>query len=120
MTHFMATMLEGNGIVAATAVIALTMLYLVARWTRRYLENMKPFEELPMAKNSHWIFGHAGMLMTGQKNWQETFNVLGVDSANEYGQTGFWVFNLRMVNVNNWKDARTGELLVFCLSFDCS
>jgi cytochrome P450 len=69
---------------------------------RRRLENMKPFAALPMPGPSHWLFGHFFLLQGDFREGQRRM----VDSANEYGQTSYWLGNTRTVAVIHWQDVR--------------
>ena len=93
-------------VVLALSVLAATTLYALAKAWHHYLETKKPFPDVPMAKGGHFLFGHISAILSGD-NFQETFKRVEVDSANEYGQTGFWVMNLPFLVVNSVKDART-------------
>lgn len=98
--------MDDGPLMIALSVLGVTTLYLVAKAWRHYLETKKPFPNVPMAKGSHFFFGHAGDMLTAD-NFQEAFERIEVDDANEHGQTGFWVLNLRFLSVNSVQDART-------------
>ena len=98
--------IEGDPVTLALFVLGATTLYLLGKAWRRYLETKKPFPNVPMAKGSHFILGHAGDILSTD-NFQEAFKRLQVDSANEYGQTGFWMLGLPFLSVNSVQDART-------------
>jgi len=73
----------------ATAVAAgLTAVYLCWTWLKRKLEAKKPFEELPMAPNSHWLKGHIG-LREAKGDFRLQHKILMEENANEYGQAGY-------------------------------
>ncbi|CAB9512410.1 Leukotriene-B(4) omega-hydroxylase 2 [Seminavis robusta] len=99
------TPVDGTMILLAVAVVAATAIYVAFKQLRRYLENKKPFAELPMAKGNHFIFGHGSALFTG--DFRKAFKTLGEDSANEYGQVGFWFVGFRFLTLSSVKDART-------------
>ena len=98
--------IQGGPMALALFVLGVTTLYLLCKAWRRHLETKKPFPNVPMAKGSHFIFGHAGDMLSAD-NFQEAFKRIEVESANEYGQTGFWVLGLRFLSVNSVQDART-------------
>jgi cytochrome P450 len=88
----------------AVALVIVPALYVAFKVLRRYLEETKPYSELPMAEGNHFILGHARMLVSS--DFVQSFKQL-VDSSNEYGQTGAWVIGLRWVSVISVSDART-------------
>ena len=83
---------DDGPLMIAFSLLGITTLFLLGKAWRRYLEAKKPFPNVPMAKGSHFFFGHAKDMFTAD-NFQEAFQRINVDSANEYGQTGFWVAN---------------------------
>jgi len=86
--------------------IVVSSLYIFYRVYRRHLETKKPFQELPMAEGNNWIFGHARDLIASS-NFDEAYRRVFVDSANKYGQTGYWAAYFRGVSVLSVQDART-------------
>jgi hypothetical protein len=72
-------------------------------WVRPHLENKKPFAALPMPPPSHWLVGHFPLLMG---DFREGLRRVALDSANDYGQTGYWLGSARTVAVTHWQDVR--------------
>ena len=70
-----------------------------------YLELKKPIPELPMAPNSHWLYGHLKILYG--RNFPTQLYQICHDHANEYGQTGYWLAAKPAISVLNLQDART-------------
>jgi len=90
--------------ISAMIVVALTTIYLVFwKKLKARLESTKPFEELPMARDSHFLLGHLGSL--GLSFHEQQYR-LSVESANEHGQCGYWLLSQKCVAVSNWQDAR--------------
>lgn len=75
-------------------------------WTRYYckvLQENKPFDDLPMPPNSHWLLGQL-------RNMGGDFRIsqprLTRDYCNKHGQTGYWMMSTKIVAVTDCDDAR--------------
>jgi len=90
----------------ALALLTVLLLHSLGKAWLHYLQHKRPFPGVPMAKGSNFLFGHFGAV-TKKGSFQESSRILEVDSANEFGQTGFWVFHLPFLSVNSVIDART-------------
>jgi cytochrome P450 len=88
----------------ALLLAALTGLYLAWYQLRRNLESKKPYDNLPMPSNSHFLWGHQVFLQN--REFQQNNSIMMVDHGNEYGQTGFWLWNMPAVSITDWRDAR--------------
>lgn len=95
---------DSTHLATAFSAAAATLLYLMWRAFRRFQETKKPFADLPMPKDTHWLHGHALSLF--QRDFQKGLKHLTVDSANEYGQTGLWLGAQPVLSVADWRDAR--------------
>lgn len=64
----------------------------------------KPFPELPMPPNPHWLVGHIKNLTGGdfQKSHKEVFE----KESNEFGQIGLWYGPQKGIAVTAWQDAK--------------
>ena len=71
---------------------------------KRYLENIKPFKDLPMPDRSHWFYGHA--LSIFSQDFRGAIYHLAVPYSNEHGLSAHWLGSLPTLNVNNYRDAR--------------
>lgn len=92
--------------VLVTVVVGVQMLYTFYRALRNHLETKKPFNDIPLATGtSHWFWGNAKEFFA--EDFTEGIKRLTVNSANEYGQTGFWVLFHKWISVRSVKDART-------------
>jgi cytochrome P450 len=56
-----------------------------------------------MPPGSHWFGGHIAMI---RGDFTVILKRLMVDYANAYGQTGFWLVDMPLVSVTDWRDAR--------------
>jgi cytochrome P450 len=88
--------------ITATALILLTLFYVVWRSIRRRLEAKKPLDGFPMPPNSHWLFGHTLIFPHGL--FQDPGLV--VDYTNENGQVGVWLVSRPAIVVTHYEDAR--------------
>ena len=74
-------------------------------WKRycKVLQEMKPFDDLPMPPDSHWLLGQlpkiGGDFRISQKR-------LTRDYCNKYGQTSYWLMSSKVVSVTSFEDAR--------------
>ena len=87
-------------IAATTLGVFLTLLYIKSR-----LEAKKPFAQLPMPSDSHWLYGHLKILYG--RNFPNQIYQICSDCANEHGQTGYWLAGKPTLSVLNVQDART-------------
>ncbi len=63
-----------------------------------------PLKGIPMAANSHWLFGHSHILLG---DFKEAFSMIAYDCANEDGLCGFWdLTNSPAISVNSAEKAR--------------
>ena len=69
----------------AVVLTLLTSVYLLLRRLKLHLEKRKPFPDLPMPTDTHFLFGHMHHF---RKPFQDFFQVVAADFANEYGHTG--------------------------------
>ena len=84
----LAPLLEGGIHPTAQVAVILTILtsvVLLLGRVKTFLERKKPFPELPMPPDSHYFWGHMRHI---RKPFQEFVQIVAVDHANEYGQTG--------------------------------
>lgn len=83
-----------------------TLLFMVWRKIRRYLEIKKPFgDDLPMPPGSHFILGHMGTRVFGA-DFRDSLKGMFVDYADEHGVCSFWMAGMKGVSINSWQDAR--------------
>jgi len=89
--------------------LLLFLLHLVAtKWIMARMQTKKPFPELPMPlKGNHWLFGHMKTLYGGDSEFPHSILRVQKQSANAYGQTGYWITNKRVVCTTDLQDART-------------
>lgn len=88
--------------IAVFLTVATSVLLLMKR-LKTYLEQKKPFANLPMPANSHWLLGHLPYI---RGPFQEFLQTISVDYANDHGHTGYWMGPRPMMVVTNWQDAR--------------
>ena len=62
-----------------------------------------PVQGIPMASNSHWLFGHVKVLVG---DFRETWWKLGYERANDDGLCSFWLFSRPMITVTRVEHAR--------------
>ena len=96
-------MMGGSPIGTAAMAVSLTILYLTWRKIRRHLESKKPFENLPMSPESHFLLGHQGLF---GGDFRAAHQKLCYDEADEYGMCSMWLMGYRGVSVTRWQDAR--------------
>lgn len=73
-------------------------------WLRPLFETTKPFDNIPMPPDCHWLFGHVHFF---KQNFETSLKHRYVDFADKHGRTGFWIFRQRALGVTSWDDART-------------
>jgi len=75
---------------------------------RPYLENKKPFANLPMASGSHWLLGHMLMFYGDIEETQAKLVNAGAGGPdyNELGRTGHWVGRRPCLAITRWQDAK--------------
>lgn len=81
-----------------------TLAYVLCRWIRYRLETKKPFDDLPMVPNSHWLMGHLGIF--SRMKFPERGAYLSVDHADKNGQVGCWLANRRVMTLSHAEDIR--------------
>jgi cytochrome P450 len=92
-----------NPVTLAAMIVALTILYFAWCHWRRTMESKKPYKDLPMPPDSHWLEGHVAYTRGDFTiNNKRQF----VDHANAHGQTGFWLGAMPALSVTDWRDAR--------------
>ena len=62
-----------------------------------------PVQGIPMASNSHWLFGHVKVLVG---DFRETWWKLCYERANDEGLCSFWVFSRPMITVTRAEHVR--------------
>lgn len=88
--------------IAVLLTVATSVLLLLKR-LKTYLEQKKPFANLPMPANSHWLLGHLPFI---RGPFQEFLQTISVNYADEHGHTGYWMGPRPMMVVTHWQDAR--------------
>ena len=91
---------------AAAALAASALLVRYSYWKRNRSSSAtkKPFDELPMPPNPHWLQGHR-VFMKG--DFRQYFRTLFLDNVDENGRLGLWVFTEPCLLVSHWEDVRT-------------
>jgi cytochrome P450 len=83
---------------------AVVFLSLVFRYLGQSRPPHRPFPELPMPPNPHWLLGHLRYLLWD--DFQMCQREVIQKQANEYGQLGVWYGSRRGVAVFSWRDAK--------------
>lgn len=73
-------------------------------WLRPRLESKKPFDNIPMPPDCHWLFGHVRFL---KQDFETNLKHRYAEFADKHGRTGLWIFSQRALGVTSWDDART-------------
>lgn len=66
----------------------------------------KPFGEIPMAPNNHWLFGHIRLLYD-KENFPQSYYQLTRDNCDQNGKTGYWIGPRRAVAIRKVEDVKT-------------
>ena len=103
-----------SGICVIVAAV-LVMIMIIQRQIQK-LQTKKPFGDynktddskeslnIPMPPNSHWLFGHIGVV---QRLFDGTIHVKEFQATNEFGQCSLWIITRRVLVPSNIDDART-------------
>ena len=78
------------GTQVALGVGTASLAFLTFRWLKSRLESKKPFEDLDMPPNSHWLLGHVTKLF--DSDFDELNQELSVRHANSEGFYGILAF----------------------------
>lgn len=98
------TLLENNNIITTLAMAgSLAVSYILLEKLIKRQQHKKPFEELPMSPQSHWLFGHA-KLMYDKERFPHSYNTLARDNCDSNGKTGYWLGPKRAVAIRNMED----------------
>lgn len=104
LLSLMSTMMNASPEGTVVVVIGATLLYLLWRKLRSYLEHKKPFgDELPMPSGNHWFFGHLGMF---GNDFVQVHQKMCYEEADQFGVCSFWLTSYKGVSVTRWQDAR--------------
>lgn len=66
------------------------------------LEKRRPYDSLPLAKNSHWLWGHQKSFAVQPHELSEAF----LSNVDENGRQGMWFAIMPCISVTRWQDAR--------------
>ena len=82
-SYYGAVFPNSNKLTVALAVA--TSIVLLWRRLKCYLNNKKPFKNLPMPPGSHFLMGHLAYF---QQPFQDFLKIIAMDNSNAFGQTG--------------------------------
>lgn len=104
------------GLSSGICVIVVTVLVAILQKHIQRLQTKKPFGNenktddskesvnIPMPPNSHWLFGHIGVL---KRMFDGTVHMKEFHKTNEFGQLSLWITARRVLIPTSIEDART-------------
>ena len=116
VSYFPLSPLSPIGLSTGICVIVAALLVVIIPKYIQKLQTKKPFGDenktddskesvdIPMPPNSHWLFGHIGVV---QKLFDGTVHMKDFHKTNEFGQLSLWIITRRVIVATDIDDART-------------